>query len=137
MIGFDDKPKGINPLVRLRSPGRAVNFTERNRLKPQGNMLFAKTGKHVGSKYAAPKLELEMSQSSGFSNPTVPTPKGQPLVRHGHVVSNAEDAGVRKKREDAEILNQHDMPSLQEYARQRTGRAALNGDRAGTKCSSP
>lgn len=105
MIGFDEKPKGVNPLSRLKSPGRAAHFTERNRWNPHGNFPVSKAGTHIGSKGSAPRVALEITRSSGLSNPPLATPKGLAASQGGSAVSATAQERARKKQEDSEILN--------------------------------
>ena len=62
VIGFDEKPKGVNPLSRLRSPG-GIGANERSRQKPQMNIFNSRGGKTLGesSKNTAGRVTLEIS----------------------------------------------------------------------------
>lgn len=81
-------------------------------MKPQGNFSISNKGKHAGLKDVVPNYGLEITQTSGFSNPTLPTPKGRQLNQNSFTVSKAAEEKAKKKREDAELLNQDAMPNL-------------------------
>lgn len=72
--------------------------------------MVSKAGRNFGAKASAPRVALEITESSAFSNPTMPTPKGQGSL------NNYADERARKKQEDAELLGD-DIPNLQQYAR--------------------
>ena len=141
VIGFDERPKGINPLTRLRSPGGAAAVSGGRRSKPHGNHTYAQKGKLISQLGKTAKAVLDLTNGSGFSNPGAATPKYQPLAATGFPASLAAEERARRRKEDAELLMENDAPNLQEYARQRKGKMGPptieRGRRPGGTCRSP